>query len=113
MNAWKANVQTDGTLFVSGKARILVGRHRGDGFEYILPNGSSYIERFDYDTASDTPEVGFLVPHDALPALAEALVKHLGDSLPSAGEVRVLREWLEAERQRVDMAYQARVVART
>ncbi len=102
MNEWKVNVSTEGALFATGQARILVGRSRGDGFEYLLPGGGSYIETF--DAGDETPPVGFVVPHTALPALAEALVKHLGDSLPSAGEVRVLREWLEAERVRTDAA---------
>lgn len=107
MNEWKANVIQDPSLFITGQVRVLVGRERQDGFEYLLPGGGSWIDSFENATPPDAPTVGFVVPAGALNALTEALVKHQGDSLPSAGEVRVLREWLAVERARVDAAYLA------
>lgn len=51
---------------------------------------------------------GVIIPDDAIQPVAEALARHLGDTFPSAAEVRVLRESLDLERARVDRVLEAR-----
>lgn len=54
------------------------------------------------DGVVSPPMAGLVLPREALKAIALALTEHLGELLPSEGERRVLREWLEVERGRVD-----------
>lgn len=95
---WKARVIEDWALM---QARLVVFRERGDRLETLMPDGSWNL--FD-PAAVMEPTPGLPLPNAALPALASALTRHLGDTLPSAGEVRTLREWLAVEQGRVDRA---------
>lgn len=54
------------------------------------------------------PEAGLRMPVEVLPALAEALTRYDGTMLHGDTESRVLREWLDAERKRVDEVLHAR-----
>lgn len=55
------------------------------------------------EEGAQTPEnAGIALPTGSLEAIVRACMEHLGNSLPSVAEISVLREWLVAERERVD-----------
>jgi hypothetical protein len=80
---------------------IKVAHETGYGkVEYLMPDGTMK----EVEEGVDPGESGIRIHYAALPAIAEALQAHLGNSLPSQAEVAVLREVLEKEQKRVDTA---------
>jgi hypothetical protein len=93
---FRAHVQED---FQRASVRLLIVQDVGNGVDVLMGNGSWQHHEPGVMWADDH---GIELPHDALPALAEALQKHLGNALPSQAEVAVLREVLTKEQLRVD-----------
>lgn len=79
--------------------RVYVGRSIGERDQYVTPLGQ--IQEVSPDVQPNE-ELGWHLPVAVLQPLHAALTEHLGKSLPSAGEMSTLREWLAVERGRVD-----------
>ena len=79
--------------------RVYVGRQIGDRDQYVTPLGA--IKEVSPEVQPDE-ELGWNIPVAVLQPLHAALTEHLGKSLPSVGEMSVLKEWLAVERGRVD-----------
>lgn len=78
-----------GELVVPGETKRLAS----DGSWISVPSGTVPLDI----------RLGVELPEALVPLLAQAATALAGDSLPSAGEVRVLREWLHSEQARVEM----------
>lgn len=101
---FKALVVEDFPLNV---VRLAVVQDRGNGrLDYLMGDGSWHTSAADVVPVTPTP--GILLPTGSLEAIHGAIARHLGDSLPGAGEVKVLREWLASEKQRVDAVLAAK-----
>lgn len=96
---WQARALEDYQSFARNTVRVVVWRNHGERTEFLGGNGQSVL----VEPGIDPEDVGLVIPRDALGAIAAELAKHLGDALPSAGEVRVLREWLAVERDRTNV----------
>lgn len=107
MGDFRARVTHD---FPQNVCRLQVACDRHDGVELLMEKGSWMVFT---DGALPTEPAGIVLPPEALEAIAEALAKHLGNALPSQAEVAVLREWLTAERSRVDAILRAHHVGAT
>lgn len=98
MNKWQVYISNQDNLrrFV----KMFIGRTVGDGQdEYVTPSG--VIHRVSEAVQPDD-ELAWIVPTDVLIPLHAALSEHIGNGIPSVGELKVLREWLDSERTRVD-----------
>lgn len=82
--------------------RLHVGELVAPGETKRLSSSGSWISVPLGTVPLDTP-LGIVLPEALVPLLAQAAAALAGDSLPSAGEVRVLREWLRSEQARVDL----------
>lgn len=95
---WRAHVSEDYDAFALDARRVVFHRRVGDEREVIVgfsESGTAMVERSDPNTTIDFR--GFLIPPDALQALAELIKPG-----PSHGEVARLEDALAWERKRVD-----------
>lgn len=91
---WQAYISPESSFFTS---RLVIGRYVGDRVEIVNGDGTcSALEAAGAETVG-----GIVLPTDALDAVAEAIKKVRGDTNHEA-EARVLRDWLDSERGRVD-----------
>lgn len=80
--------------------RLLVIQRRGDGrMDHLMPDGSWLT--LENKLLPERPP-GIVLPAAAVEVIARAVASHLGDNLPTAAEVKVLREWLATELGRVE-----------
>jgi hypothetical protein len=89
---WRAHVEHN---IIHDQVRIYLYQRLGDRREFVNGDGTT----FQTEVGLQLPEeVGVRIPREAWDALVEyaAGLSHLG------AEVRVLREWLKCERERVD-----------
>lgn len=71
----------------------------------ILSTVPEYTNWVEVEEGTVPPEAaGIVVPRHSLLPLHTALSLHLGVQVPTAAEIKVLREWLAVERERVDRA---------
>lgn len=92
---YRAKVEDD---FLMNGVRLQVGLRRPEGMDIFMPDGTwiSIPER------QELPTHGIVLPFNSVDAVAAAFGKYLGNALPSQAEVKVLREVLEVERDRVN-----------
>jgi len=84
--------------FAYDQATIVVRERRGYDWAYLMRDGT-------WQTVKEgemTAEAGFDVPVEAIEAIIEAAEEFLGRRSHASTESAVLREWLAAERSRVD-----------
>ena len=102
---WKVALVDD--LIADGR-RLIIYRHVGPGHVDVItgytPDSIPIVDR--HDPAQVLDFRGFLMPYDALDALAEALKPG-----PTAGELARLTDALDVERDRVDRVLDATVDA--
>lgn len=94
---WQVAIRDDMLALATDSRRVHIFRRAGDRVEVITEfdsDGAAVIQSFDAATVDPT---GFLIPIDALEAIAELLKPG-----PSQGETRRLEEALAVERRRVD-----------
>lgn len=98
MNGWRAHVVDD---FMRGQKRLVIYRDVGDRTEVNNPNGTWTSHEIS-TVPSDPP--GWVLPRGAWEAIEELV-------LPKAkeGEIALLKEALQVERQRVDQVLDRRV----
>lgn len=97
MTEWRAHISDDFRALATDLRRVVFYRRLGEASEVIIgfdPDGVPTVERHEPGT---TIPAGFLVPYEALEALAELLKPG-----PSQGETARLEETLSVERRRVD-----------
>lgn len=86
--------------FMRRRARLLVGHTLSEGrFEYLLEDGTMLAIGGE---EAAPPNAGLLLPYPAIDAIYEAVEVWKGLQSHAATETKVLREWLEVERGRVD-----------
>lgn len=87
-------------------ARLYVGQELPDGqMKVLLEDGTfTTIER-----EVHSERAGLVLPYEALTAVFEALESWKGLQSHQATEAKVLREWLNAERARVDKLMAAHI----
>lgn len=83
---------------------VLLTIRRG-GHEYLMRDGSWLSIEPGQDLKPDS--VGILIPRPAVEAVARAIAEWQGHTSHADTEARVLREWLAAERERVDRLMEA------
>lgn len=81
------------------QVKVYIGRYVDGRDEFLTPDGRVVQEKPDVVPTEDT---SWNLPVPTLIPLHKALSDHLGTGIPSVGELKVLREWLVAERERVD-----------
>lgn len=103
----KARVEDE---LLMDRVRLMVFDRRADGSVRVLQSDGSWRDHDESQHAvvREWSGDGLPIPIDALDAVAEALMKYLGNQLPSTAEVKVLREWLTSERERVDALVSSR-----
>lgn len=86
-------------------ARLYVAQERADGtLDMLLEDGTMQ----NVEAGVHVNRAGIQLPYPALEAIFEALQKWQGLQSHQATEAKVLREWLTAERDRVDKLMTAR-----
>jgi hypothetical protein len=103
MSGFKAHVVDSWETLQRNEIRLVVARNRHDGTHDYLMDDGTWLTVLDGEAGPRPP--GILLPRSSLEVLAEAIAKWQGDASHAATEVRVLREWLDAERARVDDLY--------
>lgn len=99
----KARVIDDAEMWRLDRVRIVVWETDGfDSRRFLQADGTWWTEALDEGTAPDPTRVGFVVPAEALEALAVAIQERQGHTSHADTEARVLREWLAVEQRRVD-----------
>jgi hypothetical protein len=91
---WKVHVARD-PYFMQDAVKVYLRRWTGSEFELLRGDGT--LVRVERGTILPD-EAGLLIPIDAW----EALVEHAAGESRAGAQLAVLREWLAAERQRVD-----------
>ena len=87
-------------------ATLIVYRLRYDGLrEYLSSDGQSLITVPPGDGGTEIGRIGMKLPIEAIEPIAQAIEKYQGHASHADTEARVLREWLEVERGRVDRAF--------
>lgn len=106
--SWRASVTSnaDHTDPLSRFARLLIWEAHGDwpGIppRYISVGGGALIEKT-YEEGTSLRDEGLILPVICLPAIRDAIDKHLGVIVGNhEAENKVLREWLAVEQRRVD-----------
>lgn len=98
----RAHLFADHQDFARRTVRLILVRQRGDGRDDVWMGGDEWRT---IEEGTVTPEPpGVLLPVDAVDALREAIDHYEGKAGHAATEARVLREWLDVERARVDKA---------
>lgn len=101
---WRCQIHDD---IIRNRVTILLAETgRPDGMRVLTEDGGDVLVPPGLDLPSNA---GIDLPGECLEALAGSLMKYLGNSLPSQGEVRVLREWLSKEGDRVDLLIGSRL----
>lgn len=59
-----------------------------------------------------TEDIGLVLPVESIIPIHDAIESHLGLALHSATESKVLREWLEVEKHRVDLMLHTEIILR-
>ena len=95
----EARIVREPSDWARGTVRLLIREQHGDRAAFLMINS----------TWQDVPEgqypegeVGLILPAGVVEALAEAIAEFQGHTSHADTEARVLREWLAAERARVD-----------
>ena len=101
MSEWQAYLSQHRGEFLRQQTRVILHRRIGDTREIIKGfdhNGWAIVEAQSItDAVSEDEPLGFVVPTDALEAIAEAIKPG-----PSRAEMKRLEEALAVERARVD-----------
>ena len=96
---YRALIQRDASDWAMQTVRLHIVERRGRDRACLRADGA-------WQTATEgealPTEAGLLLPAASIAAIAEAIAAFQGDAGHAATEVRVLREWLAAERARVD-----------
>jgi hypothetical protein len=104
---YDAFIARESNDYARGTVRLLVWGPTGGG------RASAYLRQDgtwrDVDEATTRDEdAGFLLPAEAVEAIASAIQEFQGHASHADTEARVLREWLTAERARVDQVLRNR-----
>ena len=85
--------------FIQRRFRLYVARDEQPGFQSLLMEDGTWQT---VDHAVVPPEqAGILLPLDAIDAVLDAFKRFKGDALDSSTEAKILREWRQAESDRV------------
>jgi hypothetical protein len=86
--------------FVRKHGRLFIAQRLAEGrVSYLLEDGTWEIVNGEQAVPQTA---GILIPYEGLDAVHEALERWKGTASHAATETKVLREWLEVERGRVD-----------
>lgn len=100
MPEFRATIIEDFQNWQLGTVRLIVSRDRHDGYCEVLQEDGSWLMIPD-GTAPERPP-GVVLPRQAVEGIAAAIERWQGNANHGATEAKVLREWLDAERRRVD-----------
>lgn len=100
---WRAQISYD---WPRDTIRLYVGNVSGDGRTDMLCEDGTWRT---VDAGVSVEGAGIVLPRPALDAVIEAIREHKGVALDTATEAKVLREWLAAERARVDRLMAAQI----
>lgn len=105
--AYEARIIEDLNEWQHDTVRVVVRRLREwPQAEYLMSDGTWQV--VDQGVQLDPDKVGIVLPEAAVGPMLEAFAKHHGDTGHAATEARILREWLTAERGRVDAVLEQR-----
>lgn len=105
--AYEARIVEDLEEWSHDTVRVVVRRLRQwPEAEYLMSDGTWQV--VGEDVRLDPSKVGIVLPEAAVGPVLEAFAKHHGDMGHAATEARILREWLTAERGRVDAILEQR-----
>lgn len=93
---FKAKIESD---FLTDTLKLVLVQHYGGDWYTFDRDGQREIVSPGTWIPADK---GILLPPNSAEAIHKALAMFLGDSIPSVSEIRVLRETLAKEQQRVD-----------
>lgn len=96
---YAARVMDGLDLWDRNLVRLVVRRRNGDSTAYLMENGT-WVQF--QEGVVVTGDVGILLPAAALEAIVAGVEEWQGHTSHADTEARVLREWLTAERARVD-----------
>ena len=88
--------------------KLLVAEDWQRGMNRVLMSDGTWREISDGAYSDD--DAGIMLPFEALDAIEEAIAVYRGNSSHAATESKVLREWLNTEKDRVDLFLARRAV---
>ena len=101
-SGWRAAIYDDGHIDpLSGSVKLMVWERRPYSPTVSFVAGPVIVKSFTEGEPVD-PDAGWRLPREAILAIRDGINRWLGSAADGPTEVRVLREWLAVEKERVD-----------